>query len=204
MWYDEVVLSKGVIAAALVFLSCLTALPPNTLKAGVDKRADKYVRPGSLGGLKICTVLVLFCAAIVGLDSFVGAKRLQKRCNQYEVAYALMAFAGGFLRLWAMATLKRHFTFEVGIVKDHKLVQNGPYRIIRHPGYTGGILSFLGTFSFLGLQPFTLLWWLLLAIPMSVFMVLRIRNEEETLHRHFGKEWEQHCKRTWRLFPPIF
>lgn len=31
----------------------------------------------------------------------------------------------------------------------------------------------------------------------------RISNEEQTLHQHFGAQWEQHCKRTWRLFPPL-
>ncbi|EIE24054.1 hypothetical protein COCSUDRAFT_41369 [Coccomyxa subellipsoidea C-169] len=103
-----------------------------------------------------------------------------------------------------MTTLDRHFTFEVGILKGHKLVQSGPYAVIRHPGYTGGIVAFFGTFSFLGLQPFSLWWWLVLALPSTIFMVLRISNEEETLHQHFGKEWEQHCKRTWRLFPPFF
>lgn len=41
-------------------------------------------------------------------------------CSQ--VAYAVTGFAGGLLRFWAMATLDRHFTFEVGIVKDHKWV----------------------------------------------------------------------------------
>ena len=40
--------------------------------------------------------------------------------------------------------------------------------------------------------------------PDACLQAARIPNEEQTLHQHFGKQWEQHCKRTWRLLPPIF
>ena len=39
-----------------------------------------------------------------------------------QVLYAALGVAGAVLRLWAMRVLARHFTFEVGIVKDHKYV----------------------------------------------------------------------------------
>ncbi|CAL5227713.1 g10723 [Coccomyxa viridis] len=103
-----------------------------------------------------------------------------------------------------MRVLARHFTFEVGIVKDHKLVQTGPYCLIRHPGYTGAILSAFGLVGFLGLRPPGLAWALVFVLPMTALMVARIPNEEQTLHQHFGRQWEEHCKRTWRLLPPIF
>lgn len=45
MWYSDVVLSKGLVAAALLIVNCLTSLPPNTLKTGIDKRADKARSP---------------------------------------------------------------------------------------------------------------------------------------------------------------
>ena len=38
----------------------------------------------------------------------------------FQVLYAALGVAGAALRLWAMRVLARHFTFEVGIVKDHK------------------------------------------------------------------------------------
>ena len=42
------------------------------------------------------------------------------------------------------------------------------------------------------------------AIYDACLQVARIPNEEQTLHQHFGRQWEEHCKRTWRLLPPIF
>ena len=42
-----------------------------------------------------------------------------------------MALAGALLRLWAMKILAKHFTFEVGIVKDHKCASLNPHRTIR-------------------------------------------------------------------------
>lgn len=45
---------------------------------------------------------------------------LSMRRPAVQVVYAVMGCAGGALRLWAMLIMKRHFTFEVGIVKDHQ------------------------------------------------------------------------------------
>jgi protein-S-isoprenylcysteine O-methyltransferase Ste14 len=33
--------------------------------------------------------------------------------------------------------------------------------------------------------------------------ISRIRDEEATLRQHFGVQWEAHCRRTWRLLPPL-
>ena len=52
-----------------------------------------------------------------------------------------------------------------------RLVQSGPYRYLRHPGYTGALISFTGALAILGLQPLTLAWWIIFAAPMGLFMV---------------------------------
>ena len=110
-----------------------------------------------------------------------------------------------------------------------RLVQRGPYRYIRHPGYTGALVSFFGMWAFFGLRPLSLLWWILYAAPFAMIMVSgnlkvlcglhvvcatelwatgwmqvrRIPEEEATLHQHFGKEYADYCRRTWRLLPPV-
>ena len=58
-------------------------------------------------------------------------------------------------------------------VRFGRLVQSGPYRYIRHPGYTGALVSFFGMWAFLGLRPLSLLWWLLYAAPFTMIMVSR-------------------------------
>jgi len=41
-------------------------------------------------------------------------------------------------------TLGRHFTFQLSIKRNHTLVKDGPYAVVRHPGYTGYLLMVLG------------------------------------------------------------
>src|SRR3982074_818405 len=44
--------------------------------------------------------------------------------------------------IWAIATLGRHYDLELEIHRDHELVRTGPYRLVRHPVYTGLALHF--------------------------------------------------------------
>jgi len=56
----------------------------------------------------------------------------------------LLAFSGGLLRWLCYRALGRHFTFQLTIKKNHTLVKEGPYSVVRHPGYTAFLLTFLG------------------------------------------------------------
>ena len=56
---------------------------------------------------------------------------------------ALMV-AGMAFRWWAVRVLDRYFTVDVAIREDHKLIRSGPYRLLRHPSYTGSLATFYG------------------------------------------------------------
>jgi protein-S-isoprenylcysteine O-methyltransferase Ste14 len=51
---------------------------------------------------------------------------------------------GFVLRYWSILTLGKYFRTTVEIEKGQKVIQNGPYRLIRHPSYSGIILFFIG------------------------------------------------------------
>jgi protein-S-isoprenylcysteine O-methyltransferase len=73
-------------------------------------------------------------------------------------------FAAGLgLRWWAIAWLGRLFTFDVAIAADHRVIDTGPYRLIRHPAYTGSLLSFVG----IGICGGNVVSLLLLVVPHS-------------------------------------
>ena len=55
----------------------------------------------------------------------------------FEVAGVVLFAAGLIFRWWAIVTLGRFFTVDVTIEKDHELVERGPFRLVRHPSYTG-------------------------------------------------------------------
>lgn len=55
---------------------------------------------------------------------------------------ALAIFAGGlYLRYTAVVGLGRFFTTNVAILHGHRLVEDGPYRVLRHPAYTGLLIA---------------------------------------------------------------
>jgi protein-S-isoprenylcysteine O-methyltransferase Ste14 len=115
-------------------------------------------------------------------------------------AGAALALAGIGFRVWAILTLGRFFKFVVVIQEGHQVVTRGPYRLIRHPSYTGGLVALLG----IGL---TLASWLsILAatlVPLAAILV-RIRVEENRLIAALGQDYRDYAARTRRLIPGIW
>jgi protein-S-isoprenylcysteine O-methyltransferase len=107
-------------------------------------------------------------------------------------------FAVGIVVRWyAILSLGRFFTVNVAIASDHRLVESGPYRCVRHPSYTGALLAFLG----LGLCLDN--WGSLVALlaPVSVVFWWRMRIEERALLETFGERYRDYMRRTRRLIP---
>jgi len=114
---------------------------------------------------------------------------------------ALGVFAlGCALRAWSVLVLGRFFTVDVAIHSGHELVRRGPYRLLRHPSYTGALLIFFG----LGLQLHSGPALLVLVLPLLAVFLRRIQVEERALAQHFGAAWTAHCERTWRLVPGLW
>lgn len=65
--------------------------------------------------------------------------------DSLAVAALLGMAAGLVLRTWAIATLGGWFTLRVGVTPAQRLVQAGPYHLIRHPSYTGAFLAFVAS-----------------------------------------------------------
>jgi protein-S-isoprenylcysteine O-methyltransferase Ste14 len=112
----------------------------------------------------------------------------------------LALFAAGMgLMLWAEAALGRFFSVQVTIQEGHKLVVDGPYRLIRHPRYLGIIVFAIGL-------SLTFRSWLGLVLVGGLMIVLwwRIHDEEKLMHQEFGADWEAYCRVTWRLVPFVY
>ncbi|KAF9269475.1 hypothetical protein L218DRAFT_1072314 [Marasmius fiardii PR-910] len=61
-----------------------------------------------------------------------------------SVITSLMTVAGALIRRSCYRHLSTFFTFDLAIRPDHRLVTSGPYAIVRHPSYTGAMLSGVG------------------------------------------------------------
>lgn len=107
---------------------------------------------------------------------------------------------GVTLRWYAIRTLGRFFTRDVAVSPDQPVVQNGPYRLIRHPAYSGTFLTMLGV----GLAMAN--WASLVALLVCVFAghFYRVRIEEKALIRSIGQPYVDYMRRTRRFIPLLF
>jgi protein-S-isoprenylcysteine O-methyltransferase len=107
--------------------------------------------------------------------------------------------AGLGLRIWAMQVLGRDYTRSLRTREAQSVVERGPYRVLRHPGYVGSILVWVG--SRLAVN------WLIAAATALVLLLVyayRIRAEERMLVDHFGDAYRAYTARTWRLVPFVW
>ncbi|MHB1769735.1 MAG: methyltransferase family protein [Minisyncoccota bacterium] len=107
----------------------------------------------------------------------------------------ILIWAGIVFRLWSIQTLGKYFRTVVLIQDDHELITSGPYRYLRHPSYTGSMISVLGVGLALGN------WMSLLSILLTVFIGYRwrIHVEEIALGKRFGAAYAAYRKKTWNL-----
>ncbi|WDS35188.1 isoprenylcysteine carboxylmethyltransferase family protein [Pseudoxanthomonas sp.] len=111
-----------------------------------------------------------------------------------------LVFGGLVFRRWAIAVLGRQFTVDVGIQPGHVLITAGPYRVLRHPSYTGALACFYGLG--VGLGSWASL--VVIVIATTAAFLHRIQVEERVLAQAFGPAWAAHAQRTWRLLPGVW
>eukprot|EP01084_Bolivina_argentea_P065206 118865_1 len=131
---------------------------------------------------------------------YIGNNLGSKKLTTTEmVAYGVAIF-GYLLRNYSKYILGRHFTYTISIISDHKLIDYGPYSMIRHPGYTGHILSFIGNAIWLK----NWLYWIM-CINSIKTMVNRITFEEEMLNEKLGDDYKEYEKKVpYKLIPYIY
>lgn len=121
------------------------------------------------------------------------------RVAVFFIGIALMIL-GMLFRVYAMRTLGRFFTYQVAIQPGQTVVQSGPYRFIRHPSYTGGLITLLGLAIARGN-------WAGIAVVMISMLIAyayRISVEEDALITALGDPYRQYMRHTTRLIPFLF
>ncbi len=108
--------------------------------------------------------------------------------------------AGAALRWGSFWALGQYFTFTVNVSIDQDVVTRGPYRVLRHPGYTGGLLAIIGIgviyANWVGLAG-----WIL---PCLVIIIWRIRIEEAALFKTAGAGYRAYAAHHKRLVPLVW
>ncbi len=115
------------------------------------------------------------------------------------VAFGIAAL-GFSLSTWA-TLVNRFFSAVVHIQRDrgHTVVSSGPYRLIRHPGYAGTVVTSLATPLLLGS-----LWALIPAALVVCQLVIRTALEDETLQEELEGYHDYAARVCYRLLPGVW
>jgi|ADKI01.1.fsa_nt_gi Putative protein-S-isoprenylcysteine methyltransferase len=108
-----------------------------------------------------------------------------------------LVILGIIIRQYSIYILGKYFSPHVEIQKEHKLIEKGLYKYIRHPSYLGSIISLTG----LSIAFESLLSLIFSLILSSIFYGYRINVEEKELIKIFGNGYLNYIKRTKKLIP---
>ncbi len=191
------------IATFIFMVACLVWLIPEMIgmfrqMAKVSRKAVVVQDHGSLGiliGLQWIGIALNFSLAWF----FPFATISLHRTILFPLGILFILLGVG-LRWFSIWTLGRYFTRDIAVSVDQPVVQNGPYRLIRHPAYSGTFLTMLGV----GLAMTN--WASLISLLFCVFLghFYRVRIEEETLVRAIGQPYIEYMRRTKRFIPLVF
>jgi protein-S-isoprenylcysteine O-methyltransferase Ste14 len=130
-------------------------------------------------------------------------------CNSLNIGYvsstisnfgSLLIIVGLCIRLWAVTVLGKHLSLVVSVDTKQKIIQSGPYRVIRHPSYTGAFLTFIG----IGLAFNTWVGSLIMLVFFIIVFGYRISIEEKALMEMSPDEYQNYIQKTLRLIPFVW
>jgi protein-S-isoprenylcysteine O-methyltransferase len=164
------------------------------------KRSRDPEQQSDRGTLRLVWILIS-CGCLVG---FLLSPKVSFLGWPDSLAIVLLAdlllMAGIALRVWSIVHLGKFFTVDVAIQQGQRVVQDGPYRFVRHPSYSGSMLALVGlaclTFNWLGFV-------VIIGCSFAAY-ALRISVEEKVLLESLGAEYRRYAERTKRLIPGIF
>ena len=182
--------------AGIVLLACwvLLALFWNISARTIKSAAEVQGFAARLARMPVWLAFLLFVAAWVHPFGMVVIRRTT---FSDSVGVAICAL-GLFVAIWSRKTLGAEWSRDVELKQGHRLVERGPYRLMRHPIYTGHLLMGLGTaigsgflIAFAGLALFVVGFW------------IKLNQEERLLIRAFPGDYPAYKARVKALVPYV-
>jgi protein-S-isoprenylcysteine O-methyltransferase Ste14 len=115
-----------------------------------------------------------------------------------QIIGAALTYLGLSLTVWSRVRLGRFWSGVVALKQDHQLIQSGPYRVVRHPLYSGIILAAIG------MAVCVTTWSSVLGmLSLLICFERRAHKEDALLATEFGAEFEIYRQQTGRLLPRL-
>jgi protein-S-isoprenylcysteine O-methyltransferase Ste14 len=185
---------------AIILLILAMAWGSMELSKTSNRREDQAVRVGGGGRqFPIFPTMLLATGLLWLAPRLVPAAAIRPGAVAC-VAGIIIVLGGLVLRGWSILTLGSYFTGSVMVSADQPVIATGPYKLLRHPSYTGLLLACAG----FGLTAAN---WVslaaMVALPLSV-LLWRIRAEERALAATLGDRYAAYAARHKRLIPLVW
>jgi protein-S-isoprenylcysteine O-methyltransferase Ste14 len=119
----------------------------------------------------------------------------------FEIFAAVLAILLVIASLWLMSAavcaLGKQWSMQARVLEDHALIRHGPYRIVRHPIYTG----MLGMLMAAGLTWTHWIGFVMSVLFFSVGTIIRVRSEEKLLREQFGTAFDDYKRKVPAVIP---
>jgi protein-S-isoprenylcysteine O-methyltransferase Ste14 len=158
-----------------------------------NKRAVRKLSPG----FRILPILCFFgLFALFASHPGFFRQQLYARTAAVETTGIVLCMLGVAFAIWARNVLGQNWSGIPQIKEGHELIQAGPYRLVRHPIYTGILLAMFGTgFGFGRVQS------LVLFLFCFAALWLKLKVEESLMSQQFPEAYPQYRNRTKALIP---
>jgi protein-S-isoprenylcysteine O-methyltransferase Ste14 len=189
-------------AAGLVLLVAIPAWGMMELsqRSNVPHTRNGAIRVSSSGfwiGAVLC--IIIGTAAVNLAPRLVPAAAIRPGAVAFAVGVVFLV-GGLVLRGWSFKALGDYFTHTVMVTPDQPVIASGPYRVLRHPSYTGVLLASMG----IGLASANWVAVAAVTLPTLTLLLYRIHVEERALLTTVGDPYRTYAAHHERLVPLIW
>lgn len=180
-------------AVGFVFLFGWAVFWLGWLAAGVR------AKPGQVGWGRAAGVRVVIAALVIALARTGALRGHGVNRSAWAAGVGLVLFAAGLaFAVWARVHIGRNWGTPMSQKAEPELVTSGPYRLVRHPIYSGIILAMIGTAA--AISPY----WLVVVALLGGYFVFSATREERYMAERFPEAYPEYKRSTKMLVPFLF
>ncbi|MEM4992026.1 isoprenylcysteine carboxylmethyltransferase family protein [Priestia sp. SB1] len=160
-------------------------------------KRDKRPKKNDRKALSLFSVLILmFCVSSI----LIYERNLGSLGKEYRWIFwvgILIIAIGVAIRQHSIHIMGGSYVATLQVQEKPQLIQTGPFKLVRHPCYTGFMISLWG----LGIALLNWLFLLLIIFFSIIVFLIQIKIEERELEAFFGEEYKEYKKTTKKILP---